>query len=50
MKIIAIITCMILTLAYGFGVTKFTLRDNEFLAKIFMNLWLMLQIIIIVWG
>ena len=47
---IGIITCMILVLLYGFYSDKAETKENKILAKIFMNLWLMLQIIIMVWG
>lgn len=50
MEKIGIIVCMILVLFYGFGGDKLETKENKILAKIFMNLWLMLQIIIMVWG
>lgn len=50
MEKIGIIACMILVLSYSFAIDRLELKEDKFLAKIFMNLWLMLQIIIMVWG
>lgn len=50
MRTIEIIACMIFVLLYSFAINKLESKEDKFLSKIFMNLWLMLQIIIMVWG
>lgn len=47
---IGIIACVILVLFYSFCGDKLETKEDKILAKIFINLWLMLQIIIMVWG